>query len=56
MQPDYGKAHTRLTLIRYFLKGYGGDVEAYESALLYDPDNAASLTHMSKAKTKLEEV
>ena len=38
MQPDYGKAHTRLTLIGYFLKDYGGAVEAYESALLHDLD------------------
>ena len=45
-----------MTLIRYFLKDYGGAVEAYESDLLHDPDNAASLTYMSKAKTKLEEV
>lgn len=54
LQPEYGKAHARLGLSRYFLKDYGGAVEAYESALLYDPDNAASRSYLVKAKSKLD--
>lgn len=56
LQPEYGKAHARLGLSRYFLKDYGGAVEAYESALLYDPDNAASRSYLAKAKSKLEKI
>jgi len=53
LNPDYGKAHARLGLSRYFLRDYDGAVEAYESALHYDPSNAASKNYLAKAKLKL---
>jgi len=56
LKPEYGKAHARLGLSRYFLKDYGGAVEAYEAALLYDPDNVASRSYLTKARVKYEKV
>ncbi len=53
LSPEYGKAHARLGLSRYFLKDYYGAVEAYESALRYDPDNAASKSYLAKARAKV---
>lgn len=52
--PDYGKAHARLGLSRFFLGDYAGAVEAYESALRYDPDNAASRSYLEKARARME--
>jgi stress-induced-phosphoprotein 1 len=53
LNPEYGKAHARLGLSRYFLRDYYGAVEAYEAAVLYDPNNAASKSYLSKAKSKI---
>ena len=53
LNPEYGKAHARLGLSRYFLKDYYGAVEAYESALVHDPHNAASKSYLAKAKSKI---
>ena len=53
LNPEFGKAHARLGLSRYFLKDYTGALEAYESALMYDPDNESSKIYLAKAKLKL---
>jgi len=53
LKPDYAKAHARLGLSRFFLKDYEGSVQAYTTALQYDPDNAASKSYRSKAQAKL---
>lgn len=53
LNPEFGKAHARLGLSRYFLKDYAGALEAYESALMYDPDNESSKIYLTKAKLKL---
>ncbi len=53
LNPEYGKAHARLGLSRYFLRDYYGAVEAYESALQFDPNNAASKSYLAKAKSKI---
>ena len=52
-EPAYGKAHARLGLSRFFLQDYAGAVSAYQKALEYDPDNAASQSYLVKAKAKL---
>lgn len=54
LKPNYGKAHARLGLSRFFLHDYEGAVVAYTAALQYDPDNAASKSYLAKAKLKLE--
>jgi tetratricopeptide (TPR) repeat protein len=54
LKPNYGKAHARLGLSRYFLNDYEGAAVAYTAALRYDPDNAASKSYLAKAKQKLE--
>jgi len=54
LKPDYGKAHARLGLSRFFMGDYQKAVEAYENALNYDPNNKASESYLSKAKNKLE--
>lgn len=54
LKPDYGKAHARLGLSRYFLQDYAGAVAAYTAALQQDPENAASKSYLAKAKAKLE--
>lgn len=54
LEPEYGKAHARLGLSRYFLKDFQGAVEAYESAAIYDPENESNRIYLSKAKLKLE--
>jgi len=54
LNPNYGKAHARLGLSRFFLKDYAGAVQAYTAALQYDPDNAASKSYLEKAKAKLQ--
>lgn len=53
LNPEYGKAHARLGLSRYFLKDYYGAVEAYEAALLYEPKNVASRSYLAKAEAKI---
>jgi tetratricopeptide (TPR) repeat protein len=53
LHPEFGKAHARLGLSRYFLKDYHGAVEAYESASAYDPDNESNRIYLAKAKFKL---
>jgi tetratricopeptide (TPR) repeat protein len=55
LKPNYGKAHARLGLSRYFLQDYPGAVQAYTAALRYDPDNAASKSYLAKARLKLEQ-
>jgi len=55
LKPSYGKAHARLGLSRFFLHDYEGAVQAYTTALKYDPDNAASKSYLVKAKAKLEQ-
>lgn len=53
LHPEFGKAHARLGLSRYFLKDYHGAVEAYESAAAYDPNNESNRIYLAKAKLKL---
>ena len=53
LHPEYGKAHARLGLSRYFLRDYYGAIEAYESALFYDPGNAASKSYLLKSRAKI---
>lgn len=53
LDPEFGKAHARLGLARYFLKDYHGAVEAYECAGTYDPDNESNRIYLAKAKLKL---
>eukprot|EP00529_Nitzschia_sp_RCC80_P017522 CAMPEP_0113448152 /NCGR_PEP_ID=MMETSP0014_2-20120614/4615_1 /TAXON_ID=2857 /ORGANISM="Nitzschia sp." /LENGTH=825 /DNA_ID=CAMNT_0000339347 /DNA_START=255 /DNA_END=2732 /DNA_ORIENTATION=- /assembly_acc=CAM_ASM_000159 len=55
MKPTYGKAHARLGLSRFFLGDFEGSIEAYEAALSYDPNNAASKSYLAKARNKLEQ-
>jgi len=52
LKPDYGKAHARLGLSRFFLEDYPGAIQAYTAALQYDPNNAASKSYLAKAKVK----
>mmetsp|Transcript_21188 Transcript_21188/g.48115 ORF Transcript_21188/g.48115 Transcript_21188/m.48115 type:complete len:282 (-) Transcript_21188:162-1007(-) len=54
LRPDYGKAHARLGLSRFFLEDYAGAVDAYTAALRFDPDNAASKSYLAKARGKLQ--
>lgn len=54
LNPNYGKAHARLGLSRFFLKDYAGAVSAYTTALKHDPANSASKSYLAKAKAKLE--
>ena len=56
LYPTYGKAHARLGLSRFFMQDYIGAVEAYNKALEYDPENAASKSYLAKAKAKLQQV
>jgi len=51
--PEFSKAHARLGLSRYFLKDYEGAVDAYETALVYDPQNESNRIYLAKAKFKL---
>jgi tetratricopeptide (TPR) repeat protein len=50
--PSYGKAHARLGLARFLQRNFSGAVAAYEAALRYDPDNAASHSYLLKARQK----
>ena len=54
LNPNYGKAHARLGLSRFFLRDFKGAVEAYSTSLRFDPENAASKSYLAKAKAKLE--
>ena len=51
--PEYGKAHARLGLSRFFMGDYAGAIDAYNSALKYDPENAASKSYLAKARARL---
>ncbi len=53
LDPEFGKAHARLGLARYFLRDYDGAVEAYECAAEHDPDNESNRIYLAKAKLKL---
>jgi tetratricopeptide (TPR) repeat protein len=53
LDPEFGKAHARLGLARYFLRDYDGAVEAYESAADHDPHNESNRIYLAKAKLKL---
>jgi len=53
LNPEYGKAYARLGLARFFLEDYEGSVDAYEHALHYEPDNAASKSYLAKSKARL---
>ena len=55
LKADYGKAHARLGLSLFFLGHYEEAIEAYRTALKYEPDNKASLSYLHKAEAKLEE-
>jgi len=55
LKADYGKAHARLGLSLFFLGHYEEAVEAYRTALKYEPDNKASLSYLHKAEAKLQE-
>ena len=54
LKPKFGKAHAMLGLSRFFLGNDVGAIEAYEVALRYDPDNAASQSNLEKALHRLE--
>jgi tetratricopeptide (TPR) repeat protein len=56
LEPESSKAHSRLGLSRYFLKDYEGAVEAYESAVHYDPTNSINLAYLEKSKRKLQAI
>jgi tetratricopeptide (TPR) repeat protein len=56
LNPEYGKAYARLGLSRFFLEDYHGAVEAYENAIYYEPDNAASRSYLAKAKKRIMEL
>lgn len=55
LKPDYGKAHARLGLSRFFLEDYPGAIQAYTAALKFDPGNAASKSYLAKAKLKWDQ-
>lgn len=55
LKPDYGKAHARLGLSRFFMEDYPGAIQAYTAALKYDPNNAASKSYLAKAKLKWDQ-
>mmetsp|Transcript_9599 Transcript_9599/g.28658 ORF Transcript_9599/g.28658 Transcript_9599/m.28658 type:complete len:742 (+) Transcript_9599:252-2477(+) len=54
LKPTYGKAHARLGLSQFFLGDLEGSINAYETALQYDPNNAANKSFLAKARLKLE--
>lgn len=54
LNPSYGKAHARLGLSRFFMQDYEGAIDAYNAALRFDPENAASKSYLAKAQAKLE--
>ena len=54
LNPEYGKAYARLGLSRFFLKDYFGAMDAYESALIYDPTNTTSKSYLEMAKAKVD--
>jgi len=54
LKPTYGKAHARLGLSRFFMNDFEGSIAAYNTALVYDPKNAASKSYLAKAQLKLE--
>ncbi len=55
LKADYGKAHARLGLSRFFMNDFSGAIQAYNAALKYDPNNAASKSYLAKAKLKWEQ-
>ena len=44
----------RLGLSRFFMNDFEGSIAAYNTALVYDPKNAASKNYLAKAQLKLE--
>uniref|UniRef100_A0A7S0KYI6 Uncharacterized protein n=1 Tax=Asterionellopsis glacialis TaxID=33640 RepID=A0A7S0KYI6_9STRA len=56
LKPEYGKAHARLGLSRFFMGDHEGAVTAYTNALKFDPDNAASKSYLAKAKARLDKM
>ena len=54
LKPTYGKAYARMGLSKYFLNDFEASIEAYKTALKYDPDNASSKSYLAKAQLKLE--
>jgi tetratricopeptide (TPR) repeat protein len=55
LKPEYGKAHARLGLSRFFMNDFPGAIQAYNAALIHDPNNAASKSYLAKAKLKWEQ-
>ena len=53
LEPESTKAYSRLGLSRYFLRDYEGAVDAYESAVYYEPTNRVHLAYLEKARQKL---
>jgi len=55
LNPMYEKAYSRLGLSLFFQGEYEGAISAYETSLALDPSNKASLSYLSKAKSRLAE-
>ncbi|KAL3763773.1 hypothetical protein ACHAW5_000346 [Stephanodiscus triporus] len=55
LNPMYEKAYSRLGLSLFFQDEYEGAISAYETSLALDPSNKASLSYLSKAKSRLAE-
>jgi tetratricopeptide (TPR) repeat protein len=55
LNPMYEKAYARLGLSLFFQAQYKEAIVAYERSIELNPNNKASLSYLSKAKTRLEE-
>lgn len=55
LNPNYGKAHSRLGLAHFLLGQYEQAVEAYLGAVAIEPNNATANSYLEKSKKKLEQ-
>ena len=55
LNPTYEKAYARLGLSLFFQAQYKEAIAAYERSIELNPNNKASLSYLSKAKTRLAE-